>query len=161
MTEILWRFEDLPPRHFAPGEKLIEQGGSTGRLFVLKSGTVTIVRDGVVVTSVAEPGAVFGEMSVLLERPHTASVVAATPVEAYGLDDGLQFLEQRPALALQVAVLLAGRLENTTGLVTRLKAGAVEKQHDIGLFERLIGFLTGHPPADRGGGTIAPQPRPR
>jgi CRP-like cAMP-binding protein len=156
MTDILWRFEDMTPRAFAPGEALIEEGRETGKLYVLKSGTVEVRRQGVVVTTIAEPGAVFGEMSALLDRPHTATVVAATPVEAYGLEHGLKFLEDRPALALHVAVLLAERLDNTTGLLTRLKAGAAEKQHDTTLFERLIGFLTGHHPGEKGATTRSP-----
>ena len=157
MTDILWRFEDMTPRHFAPGEALIRQGQETGQLFVLKSGTVEVRRDGTVVTAIAEPGSVLGEMSVLLDRPHTASVVAVGEVEAYGLDQGLKFLEDRPALALHVAMLLAERLDTTTGLLTRLKAGVADKQRDTSLFERLIGLLTGHPPGDKAAG----QPRPR
>jgi CRP-like cAMP-binding protein len=159
MTDILWRFADMTPKSFGPGEALMEEGRETGRLYVLKSGTVEVRRHGVAVTQLAEPGAVLGEMSALLERPHTATVVAVTPVEAFGLDDGLKFLEARPALALHVAILLAQRLEATTALTAALKAGAVEKKRDTGLFERLLGFLTGHhpPPGEAAGA----QPRPR
>jgi CRP-like cAMP-binding protein len=157
MTDILWRFEDMTPKRFAAGDALTQEGRETGKLFVLKSGTVEVRRGGVVVATIGEPGAVIGEMSVLLDRPHTASVVAVTAVEAYGLDEGLKFLEQRPALALHVAVLLAERLDKTTGLLTRMKAGAAEKKRDTSLFERLIGFLTGHLPA--GAGAEARGPR--
>ncbi|HVW93599.1 MAG TPA: cyclic nucleotide-binding domain-containing protein [Devosia sp.] len=143
MNDILWRFADLTPRRFAPGEVLIEEGLETGKLFVLKSGTVEVRRGGVAVTSIAEPGAVLGEMSALLDRPHTASVVATAPVEAYGLDNGVRFLADRPALALHVAQLLAQRLDTTTALLDRLKASAADKKRDTSLFDRLLGFLTG------------------
>jgi CRP-like cAMP-binding protein len=144
MNDILWRFSDMTPRQFAAGDVLIEEGGETGKFFVLKSGTVEVRREGVPVTTIGEPGAVLGEMSALLDRPHTASVVATAPVEAYGLDNGMQFLAERPALALHVAQLLAQRLDTTTTLLDRLKAGAAEKKRDTSLFERLLGFLTGH-----------------
>src|SRR5436305_5516528 len=114
MTDILWRFADMTPRHFAPGEKLMEEGRETGKLYVLKSGTVEVLRRGMVVASIAEPGAVLGEMSALLDRPHSASVAARTDAEAYGLDHGPKFLEHGPALALHVAALLAQRVETTT-----------------------------------------------
>lgn len=143
MNDILWRFADLTPRRFAPGDVLIEEGRETGKLFVLKSGTVEVRREGVPVTSIAEPGAVLGEMSALLDRPHTASVVATAPVEAYGLDNGMQFLLDRPALALHVAQLLAQRLDTTTELLDRLKENAADKKRDTSLFDRLLGFLTG------------------
>jgi len=144
VKDILWRFEDMTPRQFGPGDVLIEEGLETGKLFVLKSGAVEIRRDGIPVTTIAEPGAVLGEMSALLDQPHTASVVATEPVEAYGLDNGLALLAERPALALHVAQLLAQRLETTTGLLDRLRAGAAGKKRDTSLFERLLGILTGH-----------------
>jgi CRP/FNR family transcriptional regulator, cyclic AMP receptor protein len=146
MSEILARFADMTPRRFAAGDSLIEEGLETGKLFVLKSGTVEVRRQGLVVTAISESGAVLGEMSALLDRPHTATVVATTPVEAYGLDEGMAFLHARPALALHVAVLLAQRLETTTALLERLKSGAVGKKRDTTLLERLLGFLTGQPP---------------
>ena len=147
MADILWRFADMTPKSFATGEKLIEEGRETGKLFVLKSGEVEVSRRGFTVVSIAEPGAVLGEMSALLDRPHTATVTAKTAVEAYGLDHGMKFLEERPALALHVAALLAQRLENTTDLAARLRQGAVAQKRDLTLFEKLFGFLTGQPPA--------------
>jgi len=158
MADILGRFSDLAPTRFAAGEMLIRAGGDGGQLLVLRSGAVTVQREGVVVARIDAPGAVFGEMSLLLERPHTASVIAETPVEAYRIADGLTFLRERPAIALHVAVLIAQRLESTAGYVGELKAGAVEKRHDTGIFERLIGFLTGHPAGEK---PAPPQPRPR
>ena len=155
MNDILRRFEDMTPTQFAPEAALIEEGRETGKLFVLKSGTVEVRRRGTPVITVSEPGAVLGEMSVLLDRPHTASVVALTAVEAYGLENGMALLEQRPALALHVAVLLAGRLEGTTALVDRLKAKS-EKPREKRLLNRLMSFLT-----DQAVDKPKTQPRPR
>ena len=143
MTDILRRFEDMTPKAFAPGEALMEEGRETGKLYVLKSGSVEVRRRGFKIVTISDPGAVLGEMSALLDRPHTATVTALTPVEAYGLEEGLKFLEARPALALHVAALLAKRLENSTELVARLRQGAVKQKADVGMFERLLGFLTG------------------
>ena len=156
MADILWRFADLAPRRFAAGEVLMEEGRETGKLFVLKSGTIEVRRRGTLIVTITEPGAVLGELSALLERPHSATVTATTAVEAYGVDDGLAFLADHPALALEVAQTLARRLETTTALVDRLKEGARETARDTGFFERLLGFLTG-----QHGRYGAPQPRPR
>jgi CRP-like cAMP-binding protein len=161
MRDILSRFDGVAPAAFAAGESLIVEGRETGKLFVLKSGTVEIRRRGVVVTEISEPGAVLGELSLLLERPHTASVVAVTPVEAFGLADGLKSLAAQPELALHVAMLLAQRLESTTALLGRLKAAPAGTPQRRSLVERVLQLLTGQA---RGAGTKqggAPQPRPR
>jgi CRP-like cAMP-binding protein len=161
MRDILSRFEGVEPLRFAAGESLIVEGRETGKLLVLKSGTVEIRRRGVVVTEIAEPGAVLGELGVLLERPHTASVVAVTPVEAFGLAGGIRSLEAQPELALHVAVLLAKRLERSTALLGKLKASAAGTPRRRSLVERVMRLLTGEA---RGAGTgrrAASQPRPR
>ena len=49
---------------------------TTGRLLILKEGTVEVVKEGIRIAKVTEPGAVLGELSVLLDKPHTADVRA-------------------------------------------------------------------------------------
>jgi len=62
---------------------LLPEGQTSGHLYVLKSGSIEVLRGEMQVAVVEEPGAVFGEMSVLLNRPHTATVRALTPIEVY------------------------------------------------------------------------------
>jgi CRP/FNR family transcriptional regulator, cyclic AMP receptor protein len=69
----------LPLVTYQPGETVIVDGSKTGRLLVLKQGNVVIVKDDIEIARVAEPGAVFGELSVLLDQPHTADVRALAP----------------------------------------------------------------------------------
>jgi CRP/FNR family transcriptional regulator, cyclic AMP receptor protein len=61
---------------YQPGETVIVDGSKTGRLLILKKGNVAIVKEDTEIAKVAEPGAVFGELSVLLNQPHTADVRA-------------------------------------------------------------------------------------
>ena len=65
---------DLPLVTYQPGETVIVDGSKTGRLLFLKKGNVAIVKEDTEIAKVAEPGAVFGELSVLLGQPHTANV---------------------------------------------------------------------------------------
>lgn len=105
-------FAELRP--FRPGSELIAQGGRTGSLFVLKSGQVEVVRDGVPVTIVDQPGAIFGEISVLLDVPNSASVRAVGPAEVFVIENAAAALESRPRWALQIAKILARRVLTTT-----------------------------------------------
>src|SRR5690606_31221491 len=85
---------------FPAGHQLIRQGGRSGALFVLRSGELEVTRDGKFLSSVNRPGAIFGEMSVLLDRPHSASVTAVSDVEVYVIADALKVLEGHPAWTL-------------------------------------------------------------
>jgi hypothetical protein len=66
----------LPLATYQAGETVLSAASTTGRLLILKEGAVAVVKEGVEIARVAEPGAVFGELSVLLDQPHTADVRA-------------------------------------------------------------------------------------
>lgn len=106
----------------APGMTLIEQGGNTGQLYVLKDGHLEVVRDGRHVSTIKTPGAVVGEMSVLLGVPQTATVRAITEVDYFVVDNALEVLSAHPDWLLQIARLLAQRVNQTTAELTASKA---------------------------------------
>jgi len=103
----------------APGMVLIEQGGKTGQLYVLKSGQLEVSRDGRHVSTIRTPGSVVGEMSVLLDVPQTATVQAISEVEYFVVDNAIEVLRTHPEWLLQIARLLAQRVNATTALLTR------------------------------------------
>jgi CRP-like cAMP-binding protein len=100
--------------YYPAGAELIRQGGRTGSLIVLKDGEAEVLRDGEVVFSTRQPGAVFGEISVLLDLPHSATVRAVTDIEVFVIDDALLVLEAHPPWLMQIARLLAQRVNTTT-----------------------------------------------
>jgi len=59
----------LPLVTYQPGETVIADGSRTGRLLILRKGAVAIVKEDTEIAKVAEPGAVFGELSLLLDQP--------------------------------------------------------------------------------------------
>jgi CRP/FNR family transcriptional regulator, cyclic AMP receptor protein len=67
---------DLPLTTYRAGEIVLAGASKSGRLFFLKSGAIVILKDSVEIARVEEPGAVFGEISALLDQPHTADVRA-------------------------------------------------------------------------------------
>jgi CRP-like cAMP-binding protein len=121
MSAITQLFGKLRARNFAPGDVLIDEGGSKGRLYVLESGELGILRDGVEVATVADSGALVGEISALLDEPPTATVKAKTDVRAYIVPNPVGRLLDDPALLLHVARLLAHRLSETTAYLAASK----------------------------------------
>jgi len=79
------------------------------------------VRGDTQVALVADAGAVFGEMSVLLDTPHTATVRAYIPSEVYVFEDAAAYLKSDPEIAFFVARLLAQRLNAATSYLVDLK----------------------------------------
>src|SRR5262249_28397439 len=101
---------NLPLVTYQPGETVIVDGSKTGRLLILKKGNVAIVKEDTEIAKVAEPGAVFGELSVLLDQPHTADVHALETSHSH-IASPTVFPAKNPIAALYVATVLAHRLD--------------------------------------------------
>src|SRR5829696_8596154 len=101
-------------RKLPAGTVLIHEGSKTGHLFILIEGRLEVIKGDSVVAVLTEPGAVFGEMSVLLNRPHSATVQAASDSVIYEIRDAAVFLRDQPAVVLLIAQLLAQRLNVAT-----------------------------------------------
>jgi CRP/FNR family cyclic AMP-dependent transcriptional regulator len=52
--------EGLPVRKYKAGENVLSAGSATGRLLILKSGAVEVVKDGVQLAEGSAPGRYFG-----------------------------------------------------------------------------------------------------
>lgn len=114
------RLAALPLVRYEAGETVFAEGSKTGRLLILKNGAVAIVKGGTEIATVAEPGAVFGELSALLDRPHSADVRALEPSE-FHVAEAAALLEQDRAALLYVAMMLARRLDGANQMFIELK----------------------------------------
>ena len=131
-TAFQTRLAALPIVTYQVGETVLGAGTTSGRLFVLKTGAVEVMRDGTQIAEISEPGAVIGELSLLLDKPHTADVRALEVTEFY-VADSASLLTEDPATLLYVTVLLARRLD-----VTNQALIAVRRQLQTGQPRNLI-----------------------
>ena len=131
----------LPLASYGPGETVFTEGTSTGRLLILKSGAVSIVKAGIEIATVAEPGAVFGELSALLGQPHGADVLAVEASE-FHVADAAALLGQDPAALLYVTMVLARRLEGANQALLELK-DQIEAGEPPGMIEKSVERIQG------------------
>jgi CRP-like cAMP-binding protein len=69
-------------RTYAAGDVIVQEGERGNSLFYILSGSVTIEKKGRPIGTM-QRGDYFGEMSMLLDAPNTATVIAGmTPVQA-------------------------------------------------------------------------------
>lgn len=139
-VEVLAAAVDLPVTVLGPRAVLVAGGARTGKLYILKSGDLEVVRDGSVVASFGEPGDVVGEMSALLDQPHTATVRSRMGAEVHVVDDPVAFLDANPAVTRHIARSLARRLEKTTALLIDLRSQMKDRQ-DHEMADRIFALL--------------------
>jgi CRP/FNR family transcriptional regulator, cyclic AMP receptor protein len=136
------RLGALPLATYKIGETVLASGSRTGRLLILKSGAVAIIKETIKIAKVTEPGAVFGEVSALLDQPHNADVYATESSQFHVADAAL--LVQDPIVLLYVAGVLARRLDGANKALIELKGQlqAGESRSMIGkTIEKIEGLL--------------------
>ena len=110
---------NLPVVTRLAGETVLSAHLKSDLLLILKKGEVVVLKDSVEIARVRQLGAVFGELSALLEQPHTAEVRALEESQFYVAD--AELLEKDPSVLLYVAQTLAQRLVDANTALIELK----------------------------------------
>ena len=121
MKDMLTLSAHLPEIEFAPGDTIVEEGGAAGGIWILVSGSLQVRRGAVLVNTVTQPGALVGEISVLLNTDYSATVEATERSTLRYAADGQAFFASDPGIANFVAVGLAERLHFVTTYLADLK----------------------------------------
>lgn len=141
MKSLLDACQGAPLVEFAAREVLLPEGDTSGRLYVLKAGSVEVLRRDTQITIVDDPGAIFGEMSVMLARPHTATVRCLTPATLYVFDDAAQFLCSKPEIAFHVARIIAARLNAATSYLADVNRQFDRQSNHLGMIGEVLDTL--------------------
>jgi len=144
VSPLLDLLDGLPALQVDAEQVLIAEGSEPGRMLVLCSGEVIIERDGVALARIDTPGAVFGEMSVVLDRPATATVRAAGDVVVRVVDDPVVFLTDNPGVALAVLRMTAARLDGMTQYLTDVKHQMADSEGHLGMVGQVLDTLLHH-----------------
>ena len=124
------------------GETLLAEGLRAGKLFVLEDGEVEIVKGEFHIAAISQAGTVLGDISVLLDTPHTATVRTTTPCRFYVIDTPDEFFRAHPEVALDVARLLAERLHAMTSYLVDLKRQYEGSDDQFGMVDEVLETLS-------------------
>jgi CRP/FNR family cyclic AMP-dependent transcriptional regulator len=141
MQSVLESCDPKTKTSVSAGTVLLEQGTTSGYIYILAEGTIEVSRGATRVAVVSEPGSVFGEMSVLLDTPHTATVRALSNCTVYALEDAGGFLKSDPQIALVIARLLAQRLNSATTYLVDLKRQYAGQGNHLGMVSDVLASL--------------------
>lgn len=130
----------LPLERYEAGEVVFAEGTKTGRLLILRSGAVAILKSGTELATVSEAGAVFGELSALLDQPHGADVHTLEASDFY-VADATDLLRD-PAALVYVTMVLARRLDVANQGLFELKS-QLEAGEPASLIEATVGRIEG------------------
>jgi CRP/FNR family transcriptional regulator, cyclic AMP receptor protein len=134
--EFGYLFRALVARNYNPGEILFREGEIGRALFILERGLVEVTRQDAngepARVAILHPGDYFGEMSIMDERPRTATVAAMEPVRVFLLykTELEKLVREAPrvasAIILHLAMMLTARIRSLTESAPYSIAAAVK-----------------------------------
>jgi CRP/FNR family transcriptional regulator, cyclic AMP receptor protein len=158
MKDMLTLSAHLPEIEFPPGTAVVREGGTDGGIWVLVSGALQVRKGKEVVNTITQPGALVGEVSVLLGSVSSATVEATEHSVLRHAADGQALLSSDPAITRLVAVGLAERLNFVTTYLADLKHQYGEAPGLSMVSEVLTRLAQRQAPAARPGSARDPDP---
>lgn len=102
-------------RRFMKGEMIANEGEKARKLFILVQGKVGIFKEGTKITEFEKEGTILGEMSLILKKPRTASILALTDSEVLEVEGEIEdIVKQYPDISHKIIYSLAERLAKVT-----------------------------------------------
>jgi CRP/FNR family cyclic AMP-dependent transcriptional regulator len=129
---------------FSKGDSIIQEGQIGDKLYILKSGTVRILRRTLtkeqytVVVLSSDDNIFFGEVALIDSDKRSATVQAETNCEVLSIERNkyIQFCEEDPQMGYQVTLSIAKRISASlrkmnTDVITLFEALVTEVQGDF------------------------------
>ncbi len=102
-------------RRFIKGEMIANEGEKANKLFILVDGKVGIFKNGVKITEFDKEGTILGEMSLILKKTRTASILALNDSELIEVEGEIEdIIKQYPDISYKIIYTLAERLNKLT-----------------------------------------------
>ena len=120
---------------------LITEGDQTRDLYVLVAGKLEVYKSTKLITTISSSGSVVGEMSVLLNSPHTATIKAKGICSLYRIPDASEFVRNNPDISWHIANLLAKRLTAATSYLVDKGNQFKESNNHVNLIPEMLETL--------------------
>lgn len=110
LADILELVAESPVVTVGDGVPILIEGERSAAIYVLVSGELEVQRRGRAVVRIDEPGAIVGEIGLLLDQPAIADVVAVGETVVHRIEGSEELLARYPQFMGYLATMLAQRL---------------------------------------------------
>lgn len=148
MNDHLEYFKEMRKTPIPADTEIIIEGNRSGLMFILIKGCLEVRRGGIVIAQINEAGALVGEMSILLDIPHTASVWTRANCEVYVIENAETFFRSNAELSWKMARSLAQRLNAASTYLADIKKQFSGSGNHLELVDEILVSLINRAPRE-------------
>jgi len=141
MSSIFDYCKDLPSVTLNDGDILLKEGDKSNKFYILIDGECEILKGNFQINKVSEPGSMLGEMSILLNNPHMATVKSIKTTNLYVVNDAADFLKSNTDITFHLAKTLAQRLNGITSYLVDIKKQFEGSEDHFGMVDEVLESL--------------------
>jgi len=110
-------------KEYKAGTVICRQNEESGDLFILNHGKINVLLDDEEISTISDPGTVFGEMSLLLNETRSATLVAKNDsvINIINKASLKALSKQKPDFFLELVITLWERLKNNIALISEFE----------------------------------------
>lgn len=148
LADILELVAESPIVALGDGESILVEGERSPAIYVLVRGELEVQVRGRAIVRISEPGAIVGEIGLLLDQPATADVVAVGQADVHRIEGSEELFARSPQFMGFVATMLAQRLAQVSSYLSDLQEQFAGSSATLGLVPTVLRELLETPAGD-------------
>ncbi len=128
-------------KEFKAGQTIFSEGDSGDEMYIIIQGSVEIRKSTTVSTTktliVLQKGDIFGEMSIIENKPRSATAITTMPTKLLCMNEDLfeSVLKKNSDFAGKIIKMLAERLRKTNAIIKNIMSTNKQNQIHMGLYQ--------------------------
>lgn len=147
-SEVVELTEGMPERAVPAGASVFADSAGQIPILVLVSGRLRVLHGDAELALIDRPGAFVGEVGGLLGTARTADVVAAEDSVVRTIGEPEAFFAAHPAVALELARQLAGRLHRLVAYLGDVREQYADRADHLGMLDSVLARLSSRAPVE-------------
>ena len=116
--------------HYEDGDVIIREGNKDIDFFKLVQGALYVVKKGIKIAEIIQPGEYFGEMSAISGQPRSATIISKgrSIIKRFPGDKLMEIIEKYPEVAKHLFEVISRRLDRSNKIIAKLANNRIPKK---------------------------------
>ena len=116
--------------HYEDGDVIIREGNKDIDFFKLVQGALYVVKQGIKIAEIIQPGEYFGEMSAISGRPRSATIISKgrSIIKRFPGEKLMEIIEKYPEVAKHLFEVISRRLDRSNKIIAKLANKRIPKK---------------------------------